>query len=329
MKFKTPKFWYPEPSTPQHPAAIALTPVAWLYNQASKAKQFLQTTRKAPCPVICIGNLNAGGSGKTPTAIALVTLIRDHNLFRTPFFLTRGYGGNLKGPLKVDPKIHSYTHVGDEALLLAKHSATIMGPRRGAGAHMATKNRADLIIMDDGLQNNSLHQNLKIAVIDGTMGVGNGKTIPAGPLREDLKTGLQKPDLFIIIGEDKAGTTDIIPPNKPIIHAQITANTKPFQDKKYVAFCGLGYPQKFYNTLRDANINLINTIDFPDHYPYTSDDLQFMLTKAERANARLITTEKDLMRIPSHFHDQIDTLPITLTFGNPAPLIEKIKALSL
>ena len=325
MKLKTPKFWYPPAGEKLHLAALALTPIGWLYGQAAKFNETLQTPRKVDCPVICIGNLNAGGSGKTPTAIALIKLIHDHTLARAPHILTRGYGGALKGPLSVDPKIHSHHHVGDEALLLSKHATTIKSPRRYQGAQMATQSGADLLIMDDGLQNYGLHKDIKIAVIDGTMGLGNGHPLPAGPLREPLKHGLNKPDFFIIIGDDKTGAHNKIPPNKPIIHAHITANTKPFQDKKYIAFCGLGYPQKFYNTLRDANINIINTIDFPDHYPYTNDEMQYLLTTAEKSGARLITTEKDKMRIPPHYQSQIDTLPITLTFDNPADLIAKIK----
>lgn len=308
MTFKTPSFWYPQDKNAFHPVAFALRPFSWLYAQATKLHEFIKTPQKIDIPVICIGNLNAGGSGKTPTAIALMKLIQDQELAVNPMFLTRGYGG-------------------DESILLARHAPTTISAHRFMGAEKAKNKGADMIIMDDGLQNHDLIQDLKIAVIDSQMGFGNEKTMPAGPLREDLKTGLNKPDIFVIIGEDKNNISTLIPTGKTIVNADISVDISALRHEKYIAFCGLGYPKKFFETLHAHNINLHQTIAYADHHPYTHKEIETLQQTARNHQARLVTTEKDMVRIPEQFKDQIDVLPITLTFQDPDILINTIKNL--
>lgn len=301
MKLKTPEFWYRPPDSAAPLREIFLRPFSWLYMLGRALHRLWATEKKAPVPVICIGNLNAGGAGKTPAALAIFDIFRTYNLALNPFFLSRGYGAALKGPIRVNPALHRFGDVGDEALLLAEKGPAVIARNRLYGAHLAAQEGADILIMDDGLQNPYIKKDIRCMVIDGAMGFGNRKTLPAGPLRESLQAGLENADAFIFIGKDRTGALDILPKDKPVFSAmpESAAPAGPPPGNSYIAFSGLGYPQKFFDFLRShLKLNVIETAAFPDHHPYSDKDLDALRQKAGRCGAELITTEKDALRLP-------------------------------
>lgn len=326
MKLKTPSFWY-RTNGQVSLAEKILTPFSWVYRLGYEFHQHSKKPQSFDFPVICIGNINAGGTGKTPTALALMEVIRRNKLALHPFFLLRGYGGGERGPLVVDPSKHNSWNTGDEALILAAHAPTVISVDRVEGAQLAGRKNADLILMDDGLQNPGIHKTAKIVVINGEMGFGNRKMLPAGPLREPLPAGLKRADLFILIGDDVRHTKDLIPADKPVIQARLEANpaSTPPRDKKYLAFAGLGYPEKFFNFLRDKiGLNVVKTISFPDHYPYNEKDLQNLRDRAREWDAELITTPKDKLRLPENATG-IYSSDVKLVWDNEPLLLEFLR----
>lgn len=327
MTLKTPTFWYRPQSSTAPLVEKLLTPVSWLYAVGHALNQRLHKAQKIDVPVICIGNLVAGGSGKTPSALSLMSLIKQSGMVQNPHFLTRGYGGAHKGALEVNPRRHSAADCGDEALLLARTAPTIASRNRAAGGQFAAQNGAGLIILDDGLQNPSIYKDINIVVINGEMGFGNGRLLPAGPLRESLQNGLKNADAFILIGEDKRDILATLP-DKPVFQARFSTapDDLPPKDKAYIAFAGLGYPQKFFTYLRDdLGYDVIETISFADHHTYTQQDMNNLQATAKQHGAALITTEKDYVRLPSALNFKINTLPITLSWQNEAALITFLK----
>ena len=239
---KTPQYWYRDAQGKTPLIEKLLAPISALYQWVSKIHRSGFTQHAVDIPVICVGNLVSGGSGKTPTAIALLRILKQHGVSKNIGFLTRGYGGLRKGPLLVDPSDHIYREVGDEALLLSNHAPTIVAADRAKGAKFAHQQGAEMLIMDDGLQNPGLKKDLKIMVINGEMGFGNQKTLPAGPLREPLEKGLQDADMFILIGEDVRDVLPLLPKGKPVMRGNIQpANSIPInKDTPYYAFAGMG-----------------------------------------------------------------------------------------
>lgn len=314
MPLKTPEFWY----QPTGIKAYSLTPLAWLYQIGHRLYQaFSPSPYKSSIPVICIGNAVAGGSGKTPTAIAMMNLIKEARLYKNPYFLTRGYGGETKSAFLVNPDKHNIGETGDEAPLLAQTAPTIIAANRADGTKLAEEKDADLIIMDDGIQNNSLHKDLTFLVIDRAVDFGNGKTIPAGPLREPLSRTLPKTDAVICIGRT-------LQSDKPVFEAKITPKETSLSGK-YIAFAGLGRPKKFLTTLQSMNTDIVDWYEFADHHLYTSYEIEELLKQAAAENAQLITTEKDYIRLPQSLQNSIKTLPIALNFKDKDALITFIK----
>ncbi len=319
MTFKTPAFWYRPLDEKPGFLEEALTPLSILYRVGYEIHQFTGRREKFPVPVICIGNLNAGGTGKTPAAIAIMDLIRVNNMAQNPVFMSRGYGGGEIGPLLVNQEKHTAWHTGDEPLILANHAPTIVAASRANGILFALRKSADLVLMDDGFQNPDIAKDIKIIVVNGDMGFGNGKMIPSGPLREPLKKGLRKADAFIFIGKDARGTRNILPQDKPCFAASLKI-AEPPPPGRYLAFAGIGYPQKFFNFLREVGVATVETESFPDHYPYTTDDITRLRQKAQAADARLITTEKDYIRLPDK--TGIHALRTTLEWDDAPALID-------
>lgn len=303
MKLKTPEFWYQgAPSL----WPVLLTPLSWGYLLGHCINQALQNTRKADIPVICVGNPTAGGSGKTPTAIALTRLIKEQKLATNPVFLTRGYGG-------------------DEDQILSQYAPVIINENRYQGALEAQNQGADLIIMDDGFQNQGLCKDLNILVMNGHDGIGNGQLLPAGPLREPLKDALSRTDIIVIIGPDETNTLKKIPAHLPVIKADIHPGDIDLS-QKYLAFAGLARPHKFEKTLRKMGANITEFIAYPDHYAYRKSDYDGLIQKAEALEARLITTEKDTVKLKNFDHDgKVQMLPISVSFEDNIPLMTKIK----
>ncbi len=328
MTLKTPTFWYRNSTSSAPLLERLLTPFSKIYQLLYKLDQSMHTSYKASIPVICIGNLVAGGTGKTPTALALLKLIEKEALAQRSTFLIRGYGGAERGPILVDLDIHTAWDVGDEALILAKYAPTIVGADRAESAKMAVENGADLVIMDDGLQNTGIDKDLRLVVINGEMGLGNQKLMPAGPLRQTIEDGYGHAHGFILIGRDEHDVAKTLPRDKMLLHAHLEPRPDISLDKNatYLAFAGLGYPEKFFKFLRDKlQLNVADAIAFSDHHPYEEEDLLALDEKAEKLDAKLITTEKDFMRLPKVKGITVEVLPVEMTWDNEDELLPLIK----
>ncbi len=321
---KTPAFWY-DTATSSRLSDI-LMPFAHLYTRIARLHKNKKTPQSVDVPIICLGNLVAGGSGKTPTAIALVQLLQSSRIFLSPAFVTRGYKGTIEGPERVDNSHDSFMW-GDEALLLAQHAPTYVAHNRYAGATLALESGADAVLLDDGLQNYSLNKNISFCVVDGMMGFGNERVIPAGPLRTPLEEGFTSIDAFILIGDDVRGIRAKLPPNKPVFTAKLQIREPLIlAPAPYIAFCGIGYPDKFRKTIEQAGITLAGWHAFADHHHYTMDDMTKLVNEAMENKARLLTTEKDFVRLPDfHQRTMIDVLPIEIVFDTPESIVHFIR----
>jgi tetraacyldisaccharide 4'-kinase len=280
--------------------------------------------QKFSIPVICIGNLVVGGGGKTPAVIALVHLLKQSAQSFKPCILTRGYGG--KKTLHIVMDSDTAEEVGDEACLLRRSAPVIIAADRVRGAKLAEERGFNLIIMDDGYQNPSLYKNLSFLVIDGIYGFGNGHVIPAGPLREPIDRGLERAQGIILVGADQADVGAILPPELPVFKATIHADFKPVHNQKYVAFCGLAQPDKFRSTLADLSVKTEEFISFPDHHPFSSRDISYLESLAVKHGARLLTTEKDFVRLSAYPHilSLVTSIPISMVFANEDKLLSLI-----
>jgi tetraacyldisaccharide 4'-kinase len=293
---REPAFWW----RPAGLAAGLLSPLAAVYG-AVAARRMARPGHNAQMPVVCIGNLTLGGAGKTPTAMAVAQLLK--TIGRRPFVLSRGYGGALKGPVQVDPASHDAAGVGDEPLLLAKIAPTVVARDRLAGAAAARANGADVIVMDDGFQNPALNKDLAILVVDGRRGIGNGKVFPAGPLRAPLDDQLGCAHAMIVIGPGNAGDRMAAVAERrklPVFRATLEPDRQALDALKgqpVLAFAGIGDPEKFFATLRDAGIEVRAQRVFPDHHRYRRNEARDLIAHAEREGLVPVTTEKDEVRL--------------------------------
>ncbi len=307
---RTPTFW-------QYNNWIAklLTPLGELYALATKTRLRLKKSKKIDTPVICIGNLTAGGTGKTPTAISLAFMLQNAGIY--PTFISRGYHGSLQN-IQVDSIHHTPQQVGDEPLLLAHIAPTFINADRYQAALMAQNNQAECILMDDGFQNPTLYKDLSLLVIDGATGFGNKKCIPAGPLREHIADGLKRAQAALIIGEDEHNIASSL--NIPYFKGKIVPETPNLKNNCVVAFAGIGRPQKFYTSLQELGIEIIKTFDFPDHHYYSENELKELIRYAENNQAELITTSKDFVKIPVSLQPAFKVLDIRIQWENPTEL---------
>jgi len=312
---RTPKYW-------QSNSLLSklLTPLGWLYGQATQLRLKFKPSPKAEIPVICIGNITAGGTGKTPVSISVAKML-ETDMYH-PFFLTRGYGGKLQN-IMVNTKKHSARDVGDEPLLLAQQAPVIVNADRFEGAKLAVQEGADIAIMDDGFQNPSLHKDLSFLVFDGSYGIGNGKIIPAGPLRETFEDGIKRADALIILGKDKHNLAERC--KLPVFFGHTETLQTTVSGDKVLAFAGIGHPQKFYHTLGQLGFDIVQTIDFPDHHFYSKEELENILQKAKEQNAEVYTTSKDFVKIPPSLQKYINVLEIAVVWDNPDELLKFIK----
>jgi tetraacyldisaccharide 4'-kinase len=306
-----PDFWYPKEGAALPLGAKLLAPVSALYARISRRRTEATRPTRATLPVICVGNITAGGTGKTPVALCVAEILV--RLGRRPVFLTRGYGGQKMGPLRVDPALHSAADIGDEPLLLAARAPTIVARDRVAGATLAAEH-GDIIVMDDGFQNPSLVKDLSLVVIDAPMGFGNERLIPAGPLREPVATGLARANAALLLGEGP------VPPalaaaNIPVIRgwlAPLPETAESLRGRRIAAFAGIGRPEKFFETLRQIGAGTVFATPFPDHHPYRDSEIAALRSHA--GTLRLITTEKDFVRLKPHQRKGIEVLPVTVSF---------------
>ncbi|MBP1532184.1 MAG: tetraacyldisaccharide 4'-kinase [Alphaproteobacteria bacterium] len=311
---KTPKYW-------QSNSLISkiLYPLGYIYGKLTQLRLRLKTPQKVEAKVICVGNITAGGTGKTPVSISIARLLETEMYH--PFFVTRGYGGKLQN-IMVNNKKHSAKEVGDEPLLLSKQAPVIVNANRYEGAKLAEKEGADVIIMDDGFQNPGLHKDISFLVFDGHYGIGNGKIIPAGPLRETFEDGVKRADALIIMGKDKHNLAQRS--KLPVFFGHTEPAQTTMNSNNILAFAGIGHPQKFYHTLSSQGYNVVETIDFPDHHFYSKADLENIMAKAKKLNADIYTTSKDFVKIPPQFHKDINVLEIAVVWDKPEELTEFI-----
>ncbi len=318
---RPPEFWHHNYGPASAPLARALlTPLSWVVSAAGRWRHRATKPMRAEMPVLCVGNVSMGGTGKTPLCIALASVLNDSGY--RPSFLTRGYGGKMRGPVAVDLAVHTARDVGDEALLLARFAPTMVARDRRAGAAALAALDVNVIIMDDGFQNPHLHKDFCFLVHGNT---GNGKVFPAGPLREPLKHALRRADAVIVFG-DMAAPKDLqIPTLSALMH-----NPTPPPEGPLIAFAGIGQPEKFFAALRATNAALVQEISFNDHHVYSASEIADLRTWAQGENAQLITTQKDLVRLPEAWREGIIGWPVEARFADRkavmqllAPVLEK------
>jgi tetraacyldisaccharide 4'-kinase len=319
MRLEPPSWWHGTSPADRLKAAL-LAPAGWLYGAASRGRFALAKPYRSRLPVICVGNFTVGGAGKTPLALALAGIIRD--LGYRPAFLTRGYGGSLAGPHKVEPDRDSAAEVGDEALLLARAAPTVLARVRPDGAKAIEALGAGVIIMDDGFQNPSLEKDVAIIAIDAGAGFGNGLVFPAGPLRAPLAAQLRRAALAVLIGE-RGGDIEASLGSLPVLKARLgpSEDAEWLRGQRVAAFSGIGRPGKFFATLRECGAQLVAADAFPDHHAFTEAEARSLITKADDLGATLVTTEKDWVRIGTGSASLQDlkararSLPVKLVFA--------------
>lgn len=310
---RTPGFWY----RPAGLAARLLAPAGALYGFAGGLRAALTQPRRAAVPVICVGNLVAGGAGKTPVALVLAATLTARG--GRPWFLTRGHGGRERGPVPVDPARHDAAAVGDEALLLAAAAPCIVARDRVAGAALAAAGGATAVVMDDGFQNPHLAKDLSLVVVDGAVGFGNGHLLPAGPLRESVAAGLARADALVIVGPDRCGAAALAG-GLPVLAARLSPDPAcaDLVGRPVFAFAGIGRPAKFFETLAALGARLVAAIPFPDHHPYAPDEVMRLIEHAAALGAQPVTTEKDHVRLPPEARAAVRALPVRLVWQEPA-----------
>ena len=314
---QAPKFWYRSRSW----QAVLLSPFGALYAWATARRQKNARPTRVDIPVICIGNLNVGGTGKTPTTIALAQLLSARGI--AVHIVSRGYGGSLLAVTQVDPRIHTADETGDEPLLMAAFAPTWVANERVAAARAAQNAGADVILLDDGFQDPSLTKDLTIIVVDAARGFGNGCCLPAGPLRESVHVGLKRANAVISIGEaEEQSKFREKYTNRVCCIKHLSASLKPIEmgmpwtKGRYLAFAGIGDPEKFFATLRGLGAPLVRTVALDDHQKLARPMIQRLMKEAQSMNAQLVTTEKDAARLPADLRSGILSLPVRLEFDD-------------
>ena len=307
---RAPAFWQQDGLLPR-----LLTPLS-LITRVATARRVARPGWHAPVPVICCGNLTVGGAGKTTLVLDLARRLIVAG--RSPHVLLRGYGGAARGPHRVavgdDVRL-----AGDEALLLAQVAPTWIGADRGVTGQAAVAAGADVLLMDDGLQNPTLHKDASLLVLDGATGFGNGRLLPAGPLREPIAAGAARCTAVVLIGEDRRGALALLPPGLPVLRADLVQGEEvaALRGRKVLAFAGLALPEKFFAGLRVAGVEVIAIRAFPDHHPFKPAEIAALRDEARRLGAVLVTTPKDAVRLGGAL-DGIVVIGVTLRWRNPA-----------
>jgi tetraacyldisaccharide 4'-kinase len=279
--------------------------------------------------VLCVGNYHVGGAGKTPAVLALAKVLRD--LGETPIVLSRGYGGRLRGPIKVDPDRHGADDVGDEPLMLARTVPVMVARDRVSGVALARSQGASVILMDDGFQNPAIVKDASLIVIDGDRGLGNGRVLPAGPLRAPLRPQLARTDALVVVGDGKAAgavAAAIAAQGRPVLSAHLRADdasVASLRGKRVLAFAGIGDPTRFFRTLRASGVAVVAERAFADHHPFSNSEIETLIQDAKRDALTLVTTEKDLARLRTAeglpcWAKDIVPFAVTLEFEDAAQL---------
>ena len=305
--------------------SILLLPFSFLYFVIFYIKQTLTIENQFTTPIICFGNINIGGTGKTSTLLSLLSeLIKVKPKL---VILLRGYKGTIKSTHKVDLKYDTALTVGDEALLYANNFKTFISSNRlKAIKEIIKSENPDMIILDDGFQDKRIRKNKNIILINGTRGLGNGLLLPSGPLREIPSLALKKTDIIILIGEDRTDfkiryQNEI--DNKNLYKGKIVSQENGL-NKNFLAFSGIGNNKSFFNTLEKNNYNIVKKLSFPDHYQYNEKEIEEIISTAKQNNLIPITTEKDISRIYPPLKNQIKYLSIQIEIDNKDDLVNKI-----
>ncbi len=317
---REPWFWRSKTFAAQAVAASA-GPLSLCYDFGQRIRGRLSAPAEISVPVICVGNATLGGVGKTPFAIALKKFLSGH--IADCVFLTRGYGGAEKGPLKVNLAKHTARDVGDEALLLARHGPVFVSRNRCDGARAAAQSGARAIIMDDGFQNPTISKSVSILLIDADDPMGNGKVFPAGPLREPLDRAKSRADIVVIVGQNRANAEGAAHEYGAPFAAWLEPAEAPAPER-VVAFSGIGKPQKFFATLSAAQFEIVQALSFPDHHIFSDNDLKALKRLANKHQARLITTEKDHVRLPKAFSGTVSHFAVAMEFDNSSKLVAAV-----
>ncbi|HEX4506826.1 MAG TPA: tetraacyldisaccharide 4'-kinase [Alphaproteobacteria bacterium] len=308
---KSPAFW----QDPGAPLGRLLAPLGWAYAGTTAWRLAHGRPWTAPVPVICVGNLTAGGAGKTPIVRDLARRLKAAGW--NVGILSRGYGGTEHGPLRVDPALHGADAIGDEPLLLARDAPCWIARDRAAGAKTMADKGVEVILMDDGLQNPSLAKDLSIIVADGATGFGNGRAIPAGPLRETIEAGIRRADALIVTGDDKCGLLEEFSPEIKTLQTAVTVREN-LPAGPLLAFAGIGRPGKFRATLTEAGADIAAFQAFADHHAYSATELAALAERARALGAELVTTEKDWVRLNGEWRRRIKAIGIDVVWGDEA-----------
>lgn len=324
---RAPAFWWRQQPSPV--SALLRAPAA-LYG-AIAARRMRMPGQRAPLPVVCIGNFTVGGSGKTPTALAVAAMLASEG--QRPFFLTRGYGGRLAGPVRVDAARHAASEVGDEPLLLGRAFPVVVSRDRPAGARLCAAQGASVVVMDDGLQNPSLVKDLVLAVVDGVGGVGNALCLPAGPLRAPLAAQWPHVHAVVVVGDGAPGEAIAAEARQrglAVLRARLEADAAAaarLRGRRILAFAGIGRPEKFFAMLAACGARVERTRSFPDHHPFADAEIRDLIAAAGAEDLDLVTTEKDLVRIAglgdaASGAGRIQALPVRLVIEDEGVLRE-------
>lgn len=315
MKLTAPEFWnHTEGRAAAPMLRRLLTPLSWIYGYATQRRIDKTTPLDPGIPVICVGNATVGGTGKTPVTAHILSILLSNKL--RAYGLSRGYGGTERGPVLVTSK-HTSDQVGDEPILLSRRAPVWVSAGRDDGARAAAAGGAQVIVMDDGHQNPLLEKTLSLLVVDAQTGFGNGRVVPAGPLREPARRALSRTDAVILMKPYKAFETssDLLAQfgDLPVLPAYL-APTAPLPKGPLFAFAGIGRPNKFFDALRRAGGDLVEAIGYPDHHAYSDEDLQSLRALAREYKAQLITTEKDFVRLPADIKQFVSVWPVMAVF---------------
>ncbi len=317
---RPPSFWNIKSGRDSAPMIrLLLTPLSWVYDYFTQKKLREIIPQKLDAKVISIGNISLGGTGKTPIAR------HTRRLFEKAAIVSRGYGGSVKDPLRIEFENMNVRMCGDEPYMLAQDGAVFIGEDRLAAAKLAIENGFKTLILDDAHQNPYIQKDVSIIVIDGAVGFGNERIVPAGPLREKPQTGLARADAVIWIGDKDKAEETLKGFQKPILFANLVP-INPKLSGRYVGFCGIGRPEKFHDTIIEMGAELIDFLPFPDHHFYSHKQLDDLVAIAKHSKAKLITTEKDFVRLPKEFAQNVEVVKIKIEFEDEASLLALLNA---
>lgn len=328
---RAPRFWWRAPDRPGLLPRL-LAPLGWLY-AAATARRLRQPGYAPRVPVICVGNLTAGGAGKTPTVIALIDRLslRGHKVH----VVSRGYGGSLEGPVRVEAARNTAAEVGDEPLLLSAFAPVWVARDRAAGVRTAEAAGAQVILMDDGFQNPSVKPAFSLVVVDAAKGFGNARCIPAGPLREPVAAGLARANLVLTIGDAAAQAQFGATWDRAVTLPRLTGALLPlkmgldWKGERLLAFAGIADPARFFATLRAEGADLVRGEALSDHEILSETLLRRLEAEAAAAGAQLVTTEKDAARLPAHWRSKVLTLVVRLRIDDWSALDAHLDRLGL